>query len=165
MPWPLVMFVAFLVVPLAELAVILQVRGAIGLLPTLALLLGMSVAGAWLVRREGRSAWRRLRAAFGRAQVPAVEVVDGALVLVGGTLLLTPGFVTDVLGLLLVIPLTRGFANRAVRARVRTAFGLPGAGSRQMRRPRSSAPRRGGDPVDVEVVAVERTTPPRDVKP
>jgi UPF0716 protein FxsA len=136
---PALLVVAFLVVPIVELAVILQVGQLIGTLPTVALLLAVSVAGAWLVRREGAAAWRRLRTALAQARMPATEVVDGALVLLGGALLLTPGFVTDALGLLLVVPPTRAVVNRAVRGRVRGAFGLEP--------PRDA---------DVEVVRVER---------
>ncbi len=176
---PLLLFIVFLVVPLAELFIIIRVGSLIGVPETLVVLLAMSVLGAWLVRREGRSAWRRLRETFGRAQVPAVEVVDGALVLIGGTLLLTPGFLTDIVGLLLVVPATRALANRAVRARVRSAFGLPGNPRRQVRRPGGPGPegrpepgssrpsraggRRSAEPVDVEVVKVERTR--RDTGP
>lgn len=145
---PVVLFAAFVVVPLAELYVILEVVGpAIGLLPTIAILLAVSVAGAALVRHEGVRAWRRFREALAQSRIPAEEVVDGALVLVGGTLLLTPGFITDVVGLLLVLPPTRALGNRLVRGRVRRAFGLrPG-------RPAS------GEVVDVEVIRVERDHP------
>ncbi|CAN5259904.1 hypothetical protein BH20ACT9_BH20ACT9_18590 [soil metagenome] len=145
---PLLLFAAFVVVPLAELYVIFEVVGpAIGPLPTIAILLVVSVAGAALVRHEGVRAWRRFREALAQSRIPAEEIVDGALVLVGGTLLLTPGFITDVVGLLLVLPPTRALGNRLVRGRVRRAFGL------RVRRPAS------GDVVDVEVVRVERDHP------
>ncbi|MDP9405281.1 MAG: FxsA family protein, partial [Actinomycetota bacterium] len=134
---PLALLLAFVVVPLVELLVVLRVGEAIGTLPTIVLLLAVSVAGAWLVKREGREAWRRLRAALGSGRLPAAEVVDGALVLIGGTLLLTPGFITDAVGLLLVVPPSRAVVNRAVRARFRGAFtlGVLGASRRRRGRP------------------------------
>lgn len=164
----LFVFLAFLVVPLVELWVVWQVGDLIGLPITLVVLLGISVAGAWLVKREGRSAWKRLREAFGQARIPAVEVTDGALVLVGGTLLLTPGFLTDALGLSLLLPFTRAGINRAVRSQLRRRFGLgPAKRPRPVSRPGPRATgRRGGNTgsdgdgvIDVEVVSIERTPP------
>lgn len=148
-PMPAVLLVAFIVVPLAELWVISRVGDRIGLFPTLIILLAVSVGGAWLVKREGRAAWRRFRGSLG-TKVPAVEVVDGALVLIGGTLLLTPGFLTDAVGLLLVIPPTRAVANRAVRSRFRRSFG-PGPSRSTPRRVRAS-----DEPIDVEVIDIRR---------
>ncbi|MDP8977598.1 MAG: FxsA family protein [Actinomycetota bacterium] len=149
----LLLFAAFVVVPLLELYLIVEVVGpAIGPLSTIALLLAVSVAGAALVRREGLRAWRRFREALAQSRLPAEEVVDGALVLVGGTLLVTPGFLTDAVGLLLVLPPTRALGNRLVRGRVRRAFGL------RVRRPPS--PDVGDrEVVDVEVIRVERDPP------
>ena len=105
---------AFLGMPLLEIYVIIQVGQQIGALPTVVLLLLESAFGAWIVRREGRRAWRALRAAFGTGRLPGGELADAALVLVGGTLLLTPGFVTDALGFLMILPLTRPLARRAL---------------------------------------------------
>jgi UPF0716 protein FxsA len=110
----LLLVVLFLVVPVTEIYVIVQVGQVIGALPTVALLLVESALGAWLVKREGRRAWRALRDAIGTARLPSRELADAALVLVGGTLLLTPGFVTDVLGFFLVLPPTRPAARRAL---------------------------------------------------
>ena len=114
----LLLVVAFVVVPLVELAVVLQVRNAVGLGPTLLLLLAVSVIGAAVVRREGARAWRAFRQAVVSGRPPAKEVADGAMLLVGGTLLLTPGFVTDVAGLVLVLPPTRALLRRHVTAYV-----------------------------------------------
>lgn len=145
------LLLAFIVVPLTELWVISRIAAEIELLPTLALLLTVSVVGAWVVKREGRAAWERFRDALGQ-RMPTVEVVDGALVLIGGTLLLTPGFLTDAVGLLLVVPGSRSLVNRAVRARVRRSFGLgTQAGSPRPQPPESA------DPLDVEVVDVKRS--------
>src|SRR5215218_1013799 len=102
---PLVLL--FIAVPIAELAVIIQVGQAIGVWWTIGLLIPDSVLGSLLMRHQGRSAWRRFNDATRAGRVPAREVLDGALVIFGGALLLTPGFITDVLGLILLIPPTR----------------------------------------------------------
>ncbi|MEI7889150.1 MAG: FxsA family protein [Actinomycetes bacterium] len=96
-----------IIVPLAELLVIIEVGGLIGAIPTIALLLLFSVSGGWLVRREGRAAWSRLNEAISAGKVPARETADGALVVVAGALLLTPGFITDACGILLLMPPVR----------------------------------------------------------
>ena len=102
----------FIVVPLVELYVIIQVGQAIGALPTIGLLLLDSVLGAMLLRSQGRAVWRRFNLALAERRVPARETFDGAMVIVGGTLLLTPGFVTDVFGVLLLLPPTRAAIRR-----------------------------------------------------
>jgi UPF0716 protein FxsA len=108
----LLLVVLFLLVPIVEIYVIVQVGQEIGALPTVALLVVESLIGAWLVRREGSRAWASLRTAVTGGQLPSREVADAALVLIGGTLLLTPGFVTDVFGFFFVLPLTRPVARR-----------------------------------------------------
>ncbi len=110
------LLVLFIVVPLLELYVIIQVGGAIGVLPTIALLFLDSVLGAMLLRSQGRAVWRRFNNALAENRVPAREVFDGAMVIVGGTLLLTPGFITDVVGLLLLLPPTRHVVRRIASA-------------------------------------------------
>ncbi len=157
---PLVLFVVFLVVPLLELYVIIQVGQQIGALWTVVLLLLVSVVGTWLVRREGVRAWSNFRAALQGGRPPTAEVVDGALVLFGGALLLTPGFLTDILGLALVFPPTRAVVSRAVRARVRTRFGVAGLlGSALSGRGRRRAATARSEPIDVEVLDVTRNDP------
>jgi UPF0716 protein FxsA len=116
---PIVLFLLFIVVPVVELAVLIQVGSWIGVWPTIALLLAVSVLGTWLVRREGMRAWTAFRLALAHGRVPTTEVVDGVLVLFGGALLLTPGFVTDLLGLALVFPPTRKGISRVIRAQAR----------------------------------------------
>lgn len=113
-PWRLLP-VAFLVVPIVEIAVIIQVGQLIGLVPTVVLLLLESALGAWLVKREGASAWAALTSSLRTGHLPTRELTDAALVLVGGTLLLTPGFVTDVAGFFLILPFTRPVARRALQ--------------------------------------------------
>lgn len=98
---------ALLIVPLLEISLIVLVGQQVGPWWTFASLLAMCVLGAWLVRREGGRTWHRLREAVRNGQPPARELSDAALVLVGGTMLLTPGFLTDAVGLFLVLPLTR----------------------------------------------------------
>jgi UPF0716 protein FxsA len=107
---------AFLVVPIVEIYVIIQVGEWIGPWPTVALLVAESLFGAWLIKHEGRRAWRLLRQAVGSGQLPSRELADAGLVLVGGTLLLTPGFVTDVAGFFFVLPVTRPIARRLLLA-------------------------------------------------
>ncbi|HKA68053.1 MAG TPA: FxsA family protein [Actinomycetes bacterium] len=108
----LILAVLLLIVPLLELYVIIQVGQLIGAWPTIGLLLLESVIGAWLIKREGARAWRTLQAAIGTGQLPGRELADAALILVGGTLLLTPGFLTDIVGFFLILPPTRPIARR-----------------------------------------------------
>jgi UPF0716 protein FxsA len=109
-----VLVVAFLVVPVIEIAVIVQVGSWIGVLPTVALLLLESLLGAYLLKREGRRAWVALRETLANGVMPDVALLDAALVVVGGTLLLTPGFVTDIVGFACVLPFTRPAIRRLV---------------------------------------------------
>lgn len=144
--------VLFLVVPVVEIYVIVQVGQVIGTVPTVLLLLAESAFGAWLVKREGRRAWSALRGAFGTGRLPGRELADAALVLVGGTLLLTPGFVTDLVGFLVVLPLTRPLSRRALGWLVaKRTFGLVGGG---WGRPPGSG--HGNDVVPGEVVREDR---------
>jgi UPF0716 protein FxsA len=113
---PLVLFLAFLLLPVLEIYVIIQVGELIGGWQTAALLLAESLLGAWIMRREGKRAWRALRETFGRGTVPDRELAEAALVLVGGALLLTPGFVTDVFGFMFVLPFTRPVVRRSLTA-------------------------------------------------
>jgi UPF0716 protein FxsA len=147
---PLVLL--FIVVPIAELAVVIQVGQEIGVAWTVAILVADSILGSLLMRAQGRTAWRRFNEALAAGKVPAREVLDGSLVIFGGLLLLTPGFITDFLGLLLLIPPTRAVV-RAVLARRLTHRMVASM----------SGPRPHGDDV-VEGTAVDvesdRLTPP-----
>lgn len=104
--------VLFVGVPLAEIWVLIQVGQVIGAWWTILLLILDSILGAWLIRREGGKAWRGLTTALQTGRMPARELADGALILVGGTLMLSPGFVTDALGIVLILPFTRPVARR-----------------------------------------------------
>lgn len=106
----------FVVLPIAELAVIVQVAGGIGIPETIGLLILVSVAGAWLCKREGLGVLRRIQASLDRHQLPTRELADGGLILLAGALLVTPGFLTDVLGILLLLPPTRAVCRAAVLA-------------------------------------------------
>lgn len=163
-----ILFLLFIVVPLLELWIIVQVGDVIGLGWTILLLLTVSLVGAALVKREGTRAWRRFREALEAARLPAREVTDGALVLLGGALMLTPGFATDVVGLLLVLPPSRAVVGRLVRRRVRVSFGVsPPPASRRVRGTRPGHDEE--EPIDVEIVSIERNREdgeePRDGRP
>jgi UPF0716 protein FxsA len=102
----------FIVVPLVEIYVIIQVGQAIGAWWTILLLVLDSILGSWLIRHEGSRAWRALSEALDSGRMPARELADGALILIGGTLMLAPGFVTDGFGILMILPFTRPFFRR-----------------------------------------------------
>lgn len=110
-----ILVVLFIVVPILELWVILEVGGLIGVWPTVALLLADSMLGALLLRHQGIGAWRRFNRAIGERRFPGREVADGLLIVVGATLLLTPGFITDFVGLLLLIPPTRAIVRALLK--------------------------------------------------
>lgn len=124
-PWWVVV-VLFMGLPLLEIYLIVQLGQAVGPLWTILLLAATGVVGAMLVKREGRRAWRALQDALSSHRMPATELADGALILIGGTLLLTPGFVTDAVGLVCVLPFTRPVARRglaaAITRRMRVVF-------------------------------------------
>lgn len=150
---PILALVAlFIVVPLAELYVILRVGDDIGWLWTILLLAADSIIGSLLLRSQGRVVWRRFNDAMASGRMPHREVVDGVLVIFGGALLLTPGFLTDVVGLLLLIPPTRAVIRRQVVRRLgrRLAVGVVTAADTRARR---------GREFDVEGTASEYEAP------
>ena len=158
---PAVLLLVFLVVPVVELILIFQVGDLFGGWLTFALLIAISVAGAVLVRREGARAWRNFNAAVAGGRIPANEVADGALVVFGGALLMTPGFLSDILGLLCLLPPTRAVMRRVLlRVAARRFVGVPLAG----RGMRASWPRSRtvpGDPAAGRPPGTERAAPPR----
>lgn len=109
--------VLFLVVPLVELYVIIQVGQAIGALNTVGILLLDSLIGGWLMKREGMAVFRRLQAKLEQGEVPGTELVDAFLILLGGALMLTPGFVTDLVGMALLLPPVRAVVRRVLARR------------------------------------------------
>jgi UPF0716 protein FxsA len=102
----------FVLVPIAELAIIIQVGQAVGVWWTIGILVADSVLGSVLMRSQGRATWRRFNEALQTGRVPAAEVLDGGLVIFGGACLLTPGFLTDIFGVLLLLPPTRAVLRR-----------------------------------------------------
>jgi UPF0716 protein FxsA len=125
---PLLVLVAvFILLPLAELYVILEVVGPwLEWYGTLALLVVDSIVGSLLLRAQGRAVWRRFNTVLAEGRMPHREVVDGVLIIFGGAFLITPGFITDILGLLLLIPPTRALVRRVLVRRLgnRLAVGV-----------------------------------------
>ena len=155
-------FLAFLAVPLIEIGLFVQVGGAIGLWPTLAIVVLTAVLGTTLVRREGARALDDLRRSLNELSDPSRPLAHGAMILVAGVLLLTPGFFTDALGLLLLIPGVRNWVMARLASRVTVArFEMGGASYP----PNGRDPRRPRDPdvIDAEEVdEMTRRTPPRN---
>jgi UPF0716 protein FxsA len=124
-----VLALLFLVVPLVELYVIIQVGQAIGALNTVGILLLDSLIGGWLMKREGLAVFRRLQAKLEHGEVPGSELVDAFLILFGGALMLTPGFLSDLIGMALLLPPVRIVVRRVLARRFkamaiqRTGFG------------------------------------------
>ena len=151
-----VLFVAFVVVPLVEIYVLIQVGQVIGAWWTIALLIADSILGSWLIRREGRHAWQGLTTALESGRMPARELADAALIIVGGTLMLTPGFVSDAVGLFVIMPFTRPVARRVltrVVTRHLVVVGMPGgAAGPYPRDAQHPGPGAGGSVVRGEVV-------------
>jgi UPF0716 protein FxsA len=110
-------FALLLAAPFVEIAVMVKVAEAIGTLNMIGLLLVISVAGVFIVRHQGTSAWRRIRVDLERGKVPGASLVDGGLILAAGALLVVPGFVSDAFGLLLLLPPVRAVARRWLRGR------------------------------------------------
>jgi UPF0716 protein FxsA len=110
----LLLFIAFLVVPVAEVWLLIQAGEVIGGWQTVGLLILAGVLGSWLVRREGRRAWQALQNAVGSGRLPERELFDGAMVVAGGTLLVAPGFLSDLVGLVFILPFTRPMARRLI---------------------------------------------------
>lgn len=123
---PLVLI--FLVLPIVELAVIIQVGQAIGVFYTIALLLLVSAVGAWLVKREGIGVWHRFERQVRMGVVPGKEIADGVLIMLAGALLISPGFVTDCVGILLLLPPVRAAIRSAGLYRVGRRFIRVGRG-------------------------------------
>lgn len=145
----------FVAIPLLELYVILQVGDLIGVVPTIALLAADSALGAVLLRRQSRSVWGQFNAVMRSGRVPHRELVDGVAVIFGGALLLTPGFITDMAGLLLLVPPTRAVVRRLALRRIgrRLGFAASVAGAGAAARGRAD-----GEPF--ETTGRERTEPP-----
>lgn len=143
--WALI--AAFVIVPLVEIWTILQIGKVVGPWWTIALLIVDSIIGSWLIRREGGRAWAALRQAIEGGRMPARELADAGLILVGGTLMLSPGFVTDAVGILLILPVTRPIARRLLTSVVERKL-LAGPGNDRRPGPPAGGPVVQGDVVD-----------------
>ena len=154
---PFLLVVLFIVVPIAELVVLIQIGELIGVWWTVALLVADAVLGSILARSQGRTAWQRFNDAVAAGRMPGREAIDGALVLFGAALLLTPGFLSDILGIALLLPPTRAVVRRILvrrfAARMVASMGAPPVSpGRTGARPRQ--------PYDVEGTAID-TEPER----
>ena len=114
-----VLVLLFVVAPLVELYVIVQVAHGIGAAETILLLAGVSIVGAWLAKQQGLHVLRRMQATVAQGKVPSREIVDGALVLLAAALMIAPGFVSDVLAILLLLPPTRAVVRSVILRRIR----------------------------------------------
>jgi UPF0716 protein FxsA len=119
-----VLIALFIGVPFAEIYVLLQVGQTIGPVNTIGLLILISVVGAWLAKREGLGVLRRMQRSIDSGRVPGAELVDGFLILLAGALMLTPGFLTDILAILLLLPPVRAVVRRELRRRVARRIGI-----------------------------------------
>ncbi len=126
----MILLLLFVIVPIAELYTIIKVGGAIGFLNTLGIIIAVAVIGSWLVKREGLRVWTKFNEAIAHGRVPTREIVDGVLILGAGALLLTPGFLTDVFGVLMLFPPTRLMFRSYLlrRAKRGTSFVVRGFG-------------------------------------
>jgi UPF0716 protein FxsA len=147
----------FILVPIAEIFVIIQVGQAIGALPTVALLILDSILGAWLLRSQGRRTWAEFRDALATGRIPHREILHGALVIVGGAFLLTPGFISDAVGLLLLIPPSRAAIARGITRMLARRGPLRWTGVVVQGGRRPPPPRPYAEPVDPE--------PPPELEP
>ncbi len=124
-PWALLL-AAFIIVPIVEIYVLIQVGQVIGPWWTILLLIADSIFGSWLLKREGVRAWAALRVALTEGRMPARELADGVLIVAGGTLMISPGFVTDFFGLLAILPFTRPFGRLLLARAIGRRLPVPG---------------------------------------
>lgn len=122
------LFLLFIVAPVAELYTIIQMSGAIGFFNTLGLMIAVGFVGSWLVKREGLKVWTRFNEAVAQGKIPTREMIDGVLILGAGALLLTPGFLSDVFGILMLFPATRAIFRGYLLRRVDKGGMLFGSG-------------------------------------
>lgn len=149
------LFLAFIVLPVLEVYVIVQVADGIGWPEAIALVILVSLAGAVLTKIQGFTVWARFQAQLAQGRMPSNELVDGGLVLIAAALMLTPGFITDFVGLFLLVPFTRPLVRRPILNRIRRR-----AENHQAYRVWTSATGwRGGPVVDTDATPTDRTPP------
>lgn len=169
------LFILFVVVPVIELAVIIQVGGLIGVWPTVGLMLASGIAGSWLMRRQGAAALADLQRSFRELRDPSGPIAHGALILLAGALMLAPGFISDLTGIALLIAPVRRFVIRTVGSRMavtRQGFGFSGDvradgfgdGVRGRRDP-TRPPVMDGEFIDLDAPAVPTDRRPADTRP
>lgn len=143
-PW-WVLAALFVAVPIAEIWLLIQLGQVVGPWWTILILIADGVLGSWLVKREGGRAWKALSAALSSGRMPSKELADGALILVGGTLLVTPGFISDVLGLFCILPVTRPLARRVLARMIARRLSVTVTGGPQARPPYAGPADPAGD--------------------
>ncbi|WP_428927291.1 FxsA family protein [Marinibacterium sp. SX1] len=143
------LFLAFLLVPLIEITLFVQVGGLIGLWPTLAIVVGTAMLGTWLVKSQGRQALQKLTGAFNDLRDPSEPLAEGAMILFAGVLLLTPGFFTDAVGFALLMPPVRLWLYRQVSARVTVQGFAAHPGAQRPGGPRGTGPQGFGGQGDI----------------
>jgi len=164
------LLVAFIAVPVIEIALFIQVGGIIGLWPTLLIVILTALAGTWLVRSQGRLALDQLKTSFNDLRDPTEPLMHGAMILFSGALLLTPGFFTDAVGFALLVPAVRTAAARAIRARISVSgFSAQSSsqypGDQHPHHPRARQPHRGRDDViDGEFIELSDDDAPKGPK-
>lgn len=149
--WLLILFIA---VPVIEIGLFIQVGGAIGLFPTLAIVILTAVLGTWLVRSQGLAALMSVQTSFNKLENPTEPLAHGAMILLAGALLLTPGFFTDAVGFLLLTPAFRVAAFQFLKSRVSVASFQMGAGPQQGFQQRDS---QGNDIIDGDFVEIHES--------
>lgn len=150
------LLIAFIAVPVIEIALFIQVGGFIGMWPTLLIVILTALAGTYLVRSQGRLALSQLQSSFSDLRDPTEPLVHGAMILFSGALLLTPGFFTDAVGFALLIPAFRTAVFKAIRARINIqTFGTPGAG-------RQHQPHGQDDIIDGEFTELPEDNTPKE---
>lgn len=162
-PIGLILLAALIVVPMAEIAVLIEVGGRIGVGATLALIVLTAMLGAWMLRRQGLAVLRRAQQQMRDGALPVGEVFEGFCLVVAGALLLTPGFLSDAVGALLLLPPARAWLYRRVRHRLEDrlrsgAAPHPGAAGRDRDRPPDEPP-----VIDAEFEELEPMPEPRDM--
>jgi UPF0716 protein FxsA len=159
MPIALLVLIAFITVPLLEIAIFIKVGGVIGLGWTLALIIATAMLGTWMLRRQGFQVLRRAQRQLDQGVAPVAEVVEGVCLLIAGLLLLTPGFFTDALGGLLLLPPVRALIMRELRARVEAHVSSRGG------RAPGAAGQRGPTVIEADYEEVESRDPGADAPP
>ena len=161
---PLILFVLFIAVPILELAILIKIGALIGTLQTIALMLGMAALGAILIRSQGRTAFTKAVEAIQQGRPPVKSMIDGVAISIAGLLMLTPGFLSDILGFLLLIPFVRhwlaGRLFQAAKARSQIDFKVLRQGEREPPPADESNPKAGTTIIDGEFERIDDEDPP-----